>query len=88
MNEFTFTKTGFAQYLYWKKQDKKTLKRINDLLEDIRRNGALHGLGKPEALKNYPAYSRRIDEKNRSVYVIDELQNIKILSCKGHYEEL
>lgn len=88
MNEFTFMKTGFAQYLYWQKQDKKTLKRINDLLEDIRRNGALHGLGRPEALKNYPAYSRRIDEKNRLVYVIDELQNIKILSCKGHYEEL
>ena len=35
-----------------------------------------------------PAYSRRIDEKNRLVYVIDGLQNIKILSCKGHYEEL
>lgn len=87
MNEFTFTKTGFAQYLYWQKQDKKTLRRINDLLEDIRRNGAVHGLGKPEALKNYPAYSRRIDEKNRLVYTIDELQNIKILSCKGHYEE-
>lgn len=53
----------------------------------LRRNGAMQGLGKPEALKNRPAYSRRIDEKNRLVYTIDELQNIKILSCKGHYEE-
>lgn len=44
-------------------------------------------MNESEALKKYPAYSRRIDEKNRLVYTIDELQNIKILSCKGHYEE-
>ena len=77
MNDFTFTKDAFAQYMYWQTQDKKTLKKINDLLEDIRRNGALNGLGKPEALKNRDGYSRRIDKENRLVYVIDELQNIK-----------
>lgn len=87
MNDFTFTKTGFEQYLYWQSQDKKTLKKINDLLEDIRRNGAMQGKGKPEPLKYREGYSRRIDEYNRLVYVIDELENIKILSCKGHYEE-
>lgn len=65
---------------------KKTLKKINDLLEDIRRNGALQGIGKPESLKRHPGYSRRIDKENRLVYVIDELNNIKIISCKGHYE--
>lgn len=86
MNDFTFTKDAFAQYMYWQTQDKKTLKKINDLLEDIRRNGALNGLGKPEALKNRDGYSRRIDQENRLVYVIDELQNIKIIACKGHYE--
>ena len=72
--------------MYWQTQDKKTLKKINDLLEDIRRNGALQGIGKPEALKNYPGYSRRIDKENRLVYMIDELKNIKVISCKGHYE--
>ena len=72
--------------MYWQTQDKKTLKKINDLLEDIRRNGALNGIGKPEALKNREGYSRRIDKENRLVYVIDELQNIKIIACKGHYE--
>ena len=87
MNEFTFSKEAFDQYIYWQTQDKKTLKKINALLEDIRRNGALQGTGKPEALKNRPGYSRRIDETNRLVYVIDELQNIKIISCKGHYED-
>ena len=85
MNDFTFTKEAFSQYMYWQTQDKKTLKKINDLLEDIRRNGALQGIGKPESLQSHPGYSRRIDKENRLVYVIDELQNIKIISCKGHY---
>ena len=86
MNDFTFTQEGFQDYLYWQRQDKKTLKKINALLEDIKRNGAMQGIGKPEKLKNRPEYSRRIDEANRLVYEIDELQNIKILSCRGHYE--
>ncbi len=51
MNEFTFTKEAFSQYVYWQSNDKRTLKKINDLLEDIRRNGALQGIGKPESLK-------------------------------------
>ena len=68
-------------------QDRKTLKKINELLEDIRRNGAMKGIGKPERLRYRPGYSRRIDEKNRLVYDIDELQNIKIISCRGHYED-
>lgn len=85
MNDFTFTKEAFSQYMFWQSQDRKTLKKINDLLEDIRRNGALQGIGKPESLKNHPGYSRRIDKENRLVYVIDELQNIKVVSCKGHY---
>ncbi len=87
MNDFTFTGQGFADYLYWQTQDKKTLKKINALLADIQRNGAMQGLGKPEPLKYRPGYSRRIDEKNRLVYEIDKLQNIVILSCRGHYED-
>ena len=87
MNDFTFTQEGFQDYLYWQRQDKKTLKKINALLEDIKRNGAMQGIGKPEKLKNRPEYSRRIDEVNRLVYEIDELQNIRIVSCKGDYEE-
>ena len=86
MNDFTFTKEAFEDYLYWQIQDKKTMKRINTLLKDIRSNGAMKGTGKPEKLKYRPGYSRRIDEANRLVYEIDELQNIKILSCRGHYE--
>lgn len=87
MNEFTFTKVGFEHYMYWQTQDRKTLKKINDLLEDIQKNGLMKGIGKPEPLKYRPGYSRRIDDKNRLVYEIDELKNIRIISCKGHYEE-
>lgn len=87
MNDFTFTAKGFYDYLYWQTQDRKTLKKINSLLEDIKRNGAMQGIGKPEPLKYRSGYSRRIDDANRLVYEIDELQNIKILSCRGHYDD-
>lgn len=89
MANFTFTEKGWEHYVYWQTQDRKTLKKINSLIEDINRNGALQGIGKPELLKHGKSglYSRRIDEANRLVYDIDELQNIKIISCKGHYED-
>ena len=60
-----WTDDGWADYLYWQSQDKKTLKKINELVKDIERNGVLNGIGKPEALKHRKGYSRRIDEKNR-----------------------
>ncbi len=87
MNDFTFTEKGFDDYLHWQTQDRKTLKKINSVLEDIKRNGAMQGIGKPEPLKHRPGYSRRIDDFNRLVYDIDELQNVKIISCRGHYED-
>ncbi len=87
MNDLTFYGDSWEHYTYWQMQDKKTLKKINELLEDIRRNGAMKGKGKPERLRYRPGYSRRIDEKNRLVYDIDELQNIKIISCRGHYDD-
>ena len=87
MNDFTFSSDAMAEFMDWIKKDKKTANKIYSLIEDIRRNGAMQGIGKPEPLKHRPGYSRRIDEKNRLVYDIDELQNIKIISCRGHYED-
>ena len=87
MNEITFSAIGFSDYIYWQMQDRKTLNRINNLLEDIQRNGVLKGIGKPEKLKSDPGYSRRIDAQNRLIYEIDELSNIRILSCRGHYND-
>ena len=86
MNKIWFDE-AWEDYLYWQTQDRKTLKKINALLADIQRNGVMHGTRKPEPLKYRPGYSRRIDEQNRLVYDIDEMQNIRIISCRGHYEE-
>lgn len=60
---------AWDDYVYWQKQDKRTLKRINDLVKDIRRS-PFDGIGKPEPLKGYLSgyWSRRIDDANRLVY--------------------
>lgn len=78
---------AWLDYLYWQTQDKKTLKRINELIKDIERNGIGQGIGKPESLKFRKGWSRRIDEKNRLVYDIDSSGNLLIASCRGHYED-
>ena len=77
---------AWQEYLYWQKQDKKTLKRINMLIRDIQRD-PFNGIGKPEPLKESLTgyWSRRIDESNRVVYCRQD-KNILIISCKGHYE--
>ena len=76
---------AWQDYLYWQQQDKKTLKRINTLIEDISRNG-YEGIGKPEPLKGNLSgwHSRRIDDFNRLVYRIKDNQ-IEIIQCKLHY---
>ena len=87
MKKICFSVNGFKEYTYWEKQDSKTLKRINALIDDIIRNGN-NGIGKPEALKNnYQGfYSRRIDEKNRLIYKI-EGDIIFIIECGSHYQD-
>ena len=84
----SFTDTGWEQYTEWQVQDKKTIKRINQLLKSINRDGAMQGIGKPELLKYNKSglYSRRIDEANRLVYEMSDGQII-VKSCKGHYED-
>ena len=79
---------AWEDYLYWQAQDKKTLRRINLLLKDIDRNGPMTGIGEPEALKeNLQGYfSRRINEKDRLVYRIENGQ-ILIAQCRGHYAD-
>lgn len=88
MSEKIWSDDAWADYLYWQAKDKKTLKRINQLIKDIERNGCLQGIGKPEALKGnlLGEFSRRIDEVNRLVYHVED-DKIYIAHCKGHYEK-
>ena len=78
---------AWDDYLYWQKQDKRTLKKVNDLLKDIDRNGYA-GIGKPEPLTgNLSGYwSRRIDDWNRIVYRIKD-GRIEIIQCGTHYRD-
>lgn len=77
---------AWIDYIYWQTQDKKTLKRINNLIKDTERN-PFEGIGKPEPLKGDLSgfWSRRIDDTNRFVYRINN-DKLEILSCRGHYE--
>ena len=76
----------WGDYCQWQQEDKKILKKVNSIIKDIQGNWYT-GIGKPEALKNNLSgwWSRRIDEKNRVVYKIEN-NAIIIASCKGHYE--
>ena len=83
----SFTDKGWSQYSDWEDEDKKTNKKIKKLMKSISRDGAMQGEGQPEKLKNLPdTYSRRIDEKNRLIYVAKD-GNYTITSCKGHYDD-
>ena len=78
---------AWCDYVDWQSQDKKTIKKINQLLKDIDCNGYT-GIGKPEPLKYelQGFWSRKIDSENRLVYRIDDEQ-IEIAQCKTHYEK-
>ena len=87
MNNISFSPAAWDDYLYWQMQDKKTMKRINELLKGIQRT-PFDGIGKPEPLKHCNGcWSRRIDAANRLVYVISNEKDIMVLSCRGHYED-
>jgi toxin YoeB len=82
-----FTDKAWDEYVYWQSQDRKTLKRINTLIEATKRD-PFAGIGKPEALLGDMSgfWSRRIDERHRLVYAVDE-DALTILACRYHYSE-
>ncbi len=80
-----FQNESLEEFMYWANNDRKTFDKIYKLFKDIERNGAANGIGKPERLKHQPGWSRRIDEKNRLIYEVDENNIIAVKSCKGHY---
>jgi toxin YoeB len=84
--KLAWTTEGWEDYVWWQSQDRKTLKRINTLIDDIMRGDPFEGIGKPEPLKHAlaGAWSRRIDEANRLVYVVDASYVI-VLQTRYHY---
>jgi toxin YoeB len=87
MKRLIFSNDSWAEYCEWVDQDKKTRRRIDKLIQDIDRNGN-EGIGKPEPLTgNYSGlWSRRIDEKNRLIYRVDDT-SIELFKMKGHYDD-
>ena len=82
---------AWDDYIYWQSQDKKTLKKINALIESIERNG-YDCIGKPEPLKgDYSGcWSAHIDVKNRLVFRLDDSKpetELEILQCRSHYSD-
>ena len=84
MPNVLFLDDALAEFMYWAHNDRKILDKINALLNDIERNGASKGLGKPERLKHQNDYSRRINSEHRLIYSVTD-NIIAVKSCKGHY---
>lgn len=83
--KLVWDESAWDDYLYWRRQDRRVLRRINQLIADVQRNGN-EGIGKPEPLKHgFQGYwSRRITAEHRLVYkVVDD--EVRIAQCRLHY---
>jgi len=85
MMSVEFLDEAWDEYVAWQNEDRKTLKRINNLIKSIQRDGLELGLGKPERLKYKNGWSRRINSKDRLVYTVEN-GHLTIVACKNHYE--
>ena len=85
LTQVAFTHAAWQDYVWWQTQDKKTLRRINQLIEATLRE-PITGIGKPEALRENLSgfWSRRVDEANRLVYAVEKEQ-IVVIACRYHY---
>jgi toxin YoeB len=86
LRRLLWTPAAWEDYVYWQGQDRKTLKRINALIEDSMRH-PFEGLGKPEPLRENLAgfWSRRIDDTHRLVYTVEK-NDLAVVACRYHYE--
>jgi toxin YoeB len=81
-----WTAAAWEDYVYWQGQDRKTLKRINLLVQDAMRQ-PFEGIGKPEPLRENLSgfWSRRIDDVNRLVYTVEK-GDLLVVACRYHYD--
>ncbi len=84
--KLTFTDSAWEDYLWIQEKQPQLLKRLNDLIKDVQRNG-FKGIGKPEPLKGdlSGCWSRRINSEHRLVYRIEK-EDLLIVSCRYHYK--
>lgn len=80
-----FTPHGWEDYQHWVQTDRSTLRRVNRLIDDVLRD-PFAGLGKPEQLRHAlaGAWSRRITDEHRLVYLVDG-EDVVILQVRYHY---
>ena len=85
LKQVAFTHAAWQDYVWWQTQDKKTLRRINQLIEATL-SDPFDGIGKPEALRENLSgfWSRRIDDANRLGYAV-EAEQIVVVGCRYHY---
>ena len=85
--KIVFSKNSWEDYVSWQTEDKKILKKINELIKEIQRTH-YEGIGKPEPLKYdlTGLWSRRIDREHRLVYQING-EELWIYSCRFHYDK-
>jgi addiction module toxin, txe/yoeB family len=83
--KISWNNKAWEEYVKWQSEDKKVVKKINELIKDIEKNGN-EGIGKPEPLKHEFSgfWSRRITDKHRFIYRITE-EEIIIIACANHY---
>ncbi|MGW5436586.1 Txe/YoeB family addiction module toxin [Nocardia asteroides] len=83
-----FDANGWEDYVSWQSDDRATLKKVNRLIEDVRRNGNAEGIGKPEPLRQNLSgwWSRRITKEHRLVYRADD-DVVVIIACRFHYDD-
>jgi toxin YoeB len=80
-----FSEHAWDDYLYWQRTDKKLLKSINLLIQNIQRS-PFEGIGKPEPLKHALSgyWSRRINDEHRFVYKVED-DSLFIAQLRHHY---
>jgi toxin YoeB len=84
----TFTSTGWKDYVHWQTADRAILEKVNRLLDDIARDDPFTGIGKPEPLRHHlaGAWSRRITDEHRLVYLVDANDDLVVISARYHYD--
>ncbi len=85
--KITFVPIGWEDYLHWQATDRKIVKKINQLIDDIARGDPISGIGKPEPLRHHlsGAWSRRITDEHRLVYRVSN-DDLVTLAARYHYD--